>query len=291
MSGLLGLLLDELDSSVLGTAGIGGVVGDGFVRALTHRTEVEGIAAELFEGLDDGLSTLLGERVVDGVGAQVVGMALHLEAGARVLLHIVGHLLDFCHRLRLQRSLARLEKDVVGDELTRLGNGLLNGREVSGLTQVEICCTLSENHMSNTTIRISILNMELETAGSCHIRQIDDTIAINIIFESTLVERNSEMVPLSELNKFLQEIPTQIASHIACSTTTLLKAIVSINIRTARTEHLIDITQFVVIFVEIDMPTHLIYVTRLAHKLIPLKGKNIRQIRLHVLHQWRECRR
>ena len=36
MSGLFGLLLDELDSSVLGTAGIGGVVGDGFVRALTH---------------------------------------------------------------------------------------------------------------------------------------------------------------------------------------------------------------------------------------------------------------
>ena len=64
-------------------------------------------------------------------------MSLHLEASRRVLLHIVGHLLDLLHRLRLQRRLTRLEEDVVGHELTRLGNGLLYGRHISNFLLIE----------------------------------------------------------------------------------------------------------------------------------------------------------
>ena len=37
--------LDEFYAAVLGAAGFGGVVGDGFVRALTYGTHVERIAA------------------------------------------------------------------------------------------------------------------------------------------------------------------------------------------------------------------------------------------------------
>ena len=103
------LFLYELDTAVLGAAFFRFVVSDGFVGALTNGTEVEGIAAEAFESLDDGLSTLLRERVVDLVGTLIVGMSLNLKASARVLLHVVGDLLDLSHRLRLQRSLAGLE--------------------------------------------------------------------------------------------------------------------------------------------------------------------------------------
>ena len=103
------LLFNELHASIFSAAGIGAVVSDGFVRALTDGTHVEGIAAKLFERLDHSLSTLLRERVVDGVRALVVSMALHLETNARVLLHIVGHLLNLSHRLGFQRSFTRFE--------------------------------------------------------------------------------------------------------------------------------------------------------------------------------------
>ena len=78
-------------------------------------------------------------------------MALHLEANRRVLLHILSHLLNLRHRLWLERRLARLEENVVGHELTRLGNGLLNGSnlsvDISLLTLVEIYCTLGNHHV------------------------------------------------------------------------------------------------------------------------------------------------
>ena len=139
--------------------------------------------------------------------------------------------------------------------------------------------------MTYATIRVGILNMEFETTGSCHIRQIDDTLTIDIVFEGTFVERNSEMVPLPKLNTFFQIFPFQIASHITRSTTTLLKRIVTVSIRSTWAEHFIDIAKFVVTLIEINMPCHLVYITRLAHKLLPLEGEDIRQIRLHILHQ------
>ena len=141
-SSLFVLFLDEFHATVFGAASVGLVVGNRFVGALTDGTHVERVATKLFEGFDDGLSTLLGERIVHSVGALIVGMTLYLEAGAGVLLHIVGHLLDLRHRLRLQRSLARLEEDIVGHEFTCLGNRLLNSGEVCGLTLIEIGSTL-----------------------------------------------------------------------------------------------------------------------------------------------------
>ena len=53
------LLLDELYAAVLGASGIGLVVGNGFVRALTHGTEVETITDKTFESLHHCLGTLL----------------------------------------------------------------------------------------------------------------------------------------------------------------------------------------------------------------------------------------
>ena len=95
------------------------------------------------------LSTLLGERVVDGVGALIVGMSLHLETGTGVLLHIVGDLLNLSHRLGLQRSLAGLEEDVVGHELTRLGNGLLDGGHRLLVAFVECHPTLGQTDIGD----------------------------------------------------------------------------------------------------------------------------------------------
>ena len=59
--------LDEFHATILGATGIGLVVGDGLMRTFTHGTHVEWIAAELFEGLDHSLSTLLREGIVNGI--------------------------------------------------------------------------------------------------------------------------------------------------------------------------------------------------------------------------------
>ena len=115
-------------------------------------------------------------------------MSLNLEASARILLHIASHLLDLLHRLRLQRSLASLEEDIIGHELTSLCNGLLYGREIGGLTLIEISSTLGEHYISNASVGIFILNNEYETSRRCYIRQIDEAVSIDVEFEGSFVE-------------------------------------------------------------------------------------------------------
>ena len=123
---LLRLFFDELYAAVLGAAFFGAVVSNGFVAALSYGTEIERIYAFLLKSCNYCLGALLAERIVDGVAALVVGMALNFEAGGRVLLHIVCNLLDFLHGLRLEGCLSCLEQDVVGNELTGLGDGFFN---------------------------------------------------------------------------------------------------------------------------------------------------------------------
>ena len=117
---------------------------------LADRAEVERIHAQALEGLDNGLGALLGERVVDLVGAGIVGVSLDLETGGRVLLHIVGHLLDFLHRLGLQRGLAGLKQNIVGHELTRLDNGFFDGRRIVGsIAIIEFHSPLRHHYVSD----------------------------------------------------------------------------------------------------------------------------------------------
>ena len=155
-------------------------------------------------------------------------MALHLEAYAGVLLHIVGHLLNLLHRLGLQRSLTRFEQDVIGNKLTRFGNGFLNGREIGCLTLIELNSTLGKHHISYATIGVIALNDIFETSGCSYIRQIDDAITIDVEFKGALVERDGKVVPLTYLGKLCQMIPVHAATNLGIKTATFLKTIVAV---------------------------------------------------------------
>ena len=85
------LLFYELYAAVLGTTFIGIVVGNGFVRALTHSTEIEAINAQSLKRLDNSLGTLLRERVVNGVGALIVGIKEVFLKGIFAFLLFVLH--------------------------------------------------------------------------------------------------------------------------------------------------------------------------------------------------------
>ena len=91
------LSLYKFYTAVLGAASFAAVVGNRLVASLAHGAEVERIHAFLLQSRYDGLCALLAQRIVHCVGALVVGMALNLEAGAGVLLHILRNLLDLLH--------------------------------------------------------------------------------------------------------------------------------------------------------------------------------------------------
>ena len=124
-------------------------------------------------------------------------MALHLEAHRGVLLHEVSHLLNLGHRLRQQFCLARLEENVVSDELTRLLDGTLHGRHVSLVTLVQLNGTFGNHdvfHVGGTVILVA--RPYCQPAGtSLDAWHVDHALAIDIELKGTLVERQGEVMP------------------------------------------------------------------------------------------------
>ena len=81
-------------------------------------------------------------------------------------------------------------------------------------------------------------------------------------------------------------IPLNLTSYLVARTSALLKTIVTVAIRRTRAKHQINIADFILPRIESNLLRCLVNIARLAIEDIPLKGEDIRQIRLHVFHQW-----
>ena len=123
-------------------------------------------------------------------------MALHLETGAGVLLHIVGDLLDLLHGLGLQRGLAGLEEDVVRDELAGLGDGLLDGGHGLFVPVIQFDSALGDHDIADKRqVRMIERNLERHPCRLLDLRQIDHPVPVKVNLQRALVERKRHMVP------------------------------------------------------------------------------------------------
>ena len=136
---------------------------------------------------DDRLGALLGERIVDGVGAGIVAVALDLEFDGRIVLHDFRDAVDLDHRLGLQRSLAGVEGDRVGYDLAFGGKAVVQRN--GALCQADVLDV-------EAVFLVTVGDGTEEHAGrACHVGQIHHPDAIHIILEGALVERRSNVKP------------------------------------------------------------------------------------------------
>ena len=156
------------------------------MRAFAHSREAPLVDALFHQCGHNCFGALLAQRVVDGVGARVVAVALHLEVQVGVLLHQLGHAVDFHERFRLEVGLARLEGDGVRDNLAFRGQAV-----------VERHSALGNAHIAQSRVAIERATGEEEVAWGLHHRHVDQAHAVHVALESPLVEREGEVVPFA----------------------------------------------------------------------------------------------
>lgn len=122
---LLILFLYKFNAAVLGASLVGIVVGHRLMRTLAHGGEAVFSDAVLRQRGNDGLSTFLAERIIDGIGAGVITVSLHLELQGRIVLHDFGDTVDLAGGFGFEGGLAGVESDGVGHDLTVGGEAVI----------------------------------------------------------------------------------------------------------------------------------------------------------------------